>query len=137
VVIPIETMMTPYPALVTLLALVLYFVLGINVGRARVKYKVMPPQTSGDPNFERVLRVQQNTLEQLVIFLPIFWLFCQYVSPIWGSVLGAVWIVGRILYAWGYYQAAEKRTAGFGIAALATIALLIGALVGVIGALLK
>jgi glutathione S-transferase len=129
--------MTPYPALVTLIAMVLYFGLGINVGRARIKYKVMPPQTSGDPNFERALRVQQNTTEQLVLFLPTFWLFCQYVSPIWGSVLGGVWIVGRMLYAWGYYQAAEKRMPGFGISALATIALLIGALIGVIGTLLK
>jgi uncharacterized membrane protein YecN with MAPEG domain len=129
--------MTPYPALITLLALSLYFVLGINVGRARVKYKVMPPQMSGDPNFERVLRVQQNTLEQLVLFLPAFWLFCQYVSPVWGSVLGAVWVVGRILYAWGYYQAAEKRIPGFGIAALATIALLLGALVGVMRVLFQ
>lgn len=129
--------MNPYPALITLLALILYFVLGINVGRARVKYKVMPPQMSGDPNFERVLRVQQNTLEQLVLFLPAFWLFCQYVSPVWGSVLGAVWVVGRILYAWGYYQAAEKRIPGFGIAALATIALLLGALVGVMRVLFQ
>ncbi|MGQ9870272.1 MAPEG family protein [Leptodesmis sp.] len=129
--------MNPYPALITLLALILYFVLGINVGRARVKYKVMPPQMSGDPNFERVLRVQQNTLEQLVLFLPAFWLFCQYVSSVWGSVLGAVWIVGRILYAWGYYQAAEKRIPGFGIAALATIALLLGALVGVMRVLFQ
>lgn len=129
--------MTPYPAFITLLALILYFVLGINVGRARVKYKVMPPQMSGDPNFERVLRVQQNTLEQLVLFLPAFWLFCQYVSPVWGSVLGAVWIVGRILYAWGYYQAAEKRIFGFGIAALATIALLLGALIGVMRVLFQ
>lgn len=129
--------MTPYPAFITLLALILYFVLGINVGRARVKYKVMPPQMSGDPNFERVLRVQQNTLEQLVLFLPAFWLFCQYVSPVWGSVLGAVWIVGRILYAWGYYQASEKRIPGFGIAALATIALLLGALIGVMRVLFQ
>ncbi|MGC8713198.1 MAG: MAPEG family protein [Leptodesmis sp.] len=129
--------MTPYPAFITLLALILYFVLGINVGRARVKYKVMPPQMSGDPNFERVLRVQQNTLEQLVLFLPAFWLFCQYVSPVWGSVLGAVWIVGRILYAWGYYQAVEKRIPGFGIAALATIALLLGALIGVMRVLFQ
>jgi uncharacterized membrane protein YecN with MAPEG domain len=63
------------PSLVTVLTLLVYQVLVINVGRARAKYKVMPPATSGDENFERVLRVQQNTLEQLVAFLPALWLF--------------------------------------------------------------
>jgi uncharacterized membrane protein YecN with MAPEG domain len=123
--------MSVFPALVTILALILYFVVTINVGRARAQYSIKAPQMSGDPNFERVLRVQQNTLEQLVIFLPALGLFCQFVSPLWGSILGVVWIVGRILYAWGYYQAAEKRGLGFGISGIATIALLLGSLVGI------
>jgi hypothetical protein len=124
--------LSPLPALVTLLALILYFVLTVNVGRARVQYKVPPPAMSGDPSFERVVRVQQNTLEQLIVFLPALWIFCQFVSPIWGSALGGFWIVGRGLYAWGYYQAAEKRVLGFGISTLATIALLLGSLVRII-----
>jgi uncharacterized membrane protein YecN with MAPEG domain len=128
---------SPLVALVSLLSLILYFVLIANVGRARAKYKVMPPQMSGDPNFERVLRVQENTLEQLIIFLPALWIFSWFLSPQWASILGAVWVVGRIIYAWGYYQAAEKRTPGFGIASLATIGLLIGSLVGVIQELVK
>jgi uncharacterized membrane protein YecN with MAPEG domain len=125
------------PALITLMALMLYFVLSINVGRARAKYSIPAPQTSGDPNFERVLRVQQNTLEQLVFFLPALWLFSQYVSPLWGSGLGLVWILGRILYAWGYYQAAEKRGIGFGIASLSGMILLIGSLIAVVTTLAK
>jgi uncharacterized membrane protein YecN with MAPEG domain len=129
--------MSPLPALVTALALILYYVLSLNVGAARMKYKVTPPNISGDPNFERVFRVQQNTLEQLVLFLPALWLFSQYISPVWGAGLGIVWIIGRILYAWGYYQAAEKRGPGFGISSLAAIALLIGSLVGIIGSLTK
>ena len=91
----------------------------------------MPPAMSGDENFERVVRVQQNTLEQLVFFLPALWLFSFYVSPLWGAVLGAVWLVGRILFAWGYYQAAEKRVAGFAISSLSGITLVLGALVGI------
>ncbi len=87
---------------------------------------------TGDPNFERVVRVQQNTLEQLILFLPALWLFSGLVSSVWGAILGAVWIVGRILYAWGYYQAPEKRFPGFGMSIIATFALLGGALVGVI-----
>lgn len=67
--------MSPWPSLVTVSALLLYQILALNVGRARAKYKIIPPATTGDPNFERVLRVQQNTLEQLVFFLPSLWLF--------------------------------------------------------------
>lgn len=121
-----------FPSLVTVLTLLLFFVLTANVGRARVKYKVLPPQTSGDPDFERVFRVQQNTLEQLIMFLPSLWLFSLFVSPIWGAGIGVLWIIGRILYAWGYYQAAQKRVIGFGINALSLLVLLIGSLVGII-----
>lgn len=96
-----------------------------------------PPQITGDPNFERVLRVQQNTLEQLVFFLPLLWLFCFYVNPLWGAGIGAVWLVGRIIYAWGYYQAVEKRTIGFGISLLSGIVLLLGSLFGIILSLLR
>ena len=91
--------MSPYPSLVTVSALILYFVVTINVGIARAKYQVPVPQTTGNLDFERVLRVQQNTLEQLALFIPALWLFSIYVSPIWGSALGAAWIVGRIAYA--------------------------------------
>ncbi|WP_013322875.1 MAPEG family protein [Gloeothece verrucosa] len=124
--------MFPFPSLVTALSLLVYLVLTINVGRARGKYKISPPATTGDPNFERVLRVQQNTLEQLIFFLPLLWLFSFYVSPLWGAAIGAVWLVGRILYAWGYYQAAEKRALGFAISSLSSMVLLAGAIVGII-----
>jgi glutathione S-transferase len=120
-----------YPSLVTALTLIVYQVLTVNVGRARMKYKIMPPAMSGDENFERVVRVQQNTLEQLVFFLPALWLFSAYVSPLWGAVLGAVWLVGRIIFAWGYYQAAEKRVAGFAISTLSGLGLVLGALIGI------
>jgi uncharacterized membrane protein YecN with MAPEG domain len=129
--------MSPWPSLVTALALVVYLIVTINVGRARIKYKVMPPQMTGDPNFERVLRVQQNTLEQIVIFLPALWLFSEFVSPVWGASLGAVWIVGRILYAWGYYQATEKRMVGFGLGTLSLFALLGGGLLGILIPLIR
>jgi uncharacterized membrane protein YecN with MAPEG domain len=121
-----------YPGLVTLATLLIYFVLIANVGRARAKYKVPVPNTTGDPNFERVFRVQQNTVEQLLLFLPSLWLFSLFVSPIWGAGIGAIWAIGRIIYAWGYYQAAEKRALGFGINSLSFLVLLVGALVGMI-----
>jgi len=124
--------MSPWTSLVTTFTLLVYLVLTINVSRARAKYKVPVPQMSGEPNFERVLRVQQNTLEQIVFFLPALWLFSFYVNPLWGSGIGTVWILGRIIYAWGYYQASEKRGIGFAICSLSGIVLLLGAIAGII-----
>lgn len=121
-----------YPSIVTVIALLVYFLTTINVGRTRFKYKVLPPATSGDPNFERALRVQQNTLEQMIIFLPLLWLFCFYINPIWGAGIGGFWVVGRILYALGYYQAAEKRMIGFAISSLCNLALFAGSVAGII-----
>ncbi len=128
--------MSPWPALVSLLALLLYFVVTINVGRARAKYGIPAPQMSGNPDFERVIRVQQNMLEQLIFFLPALWIFCLYLNPVWGSGLGLLWVVGRALYAWGYYQAAEKRGPGFAIASLSSLVLLLAGFAGVVLALI-
>lgn len=125
-----------YPGLVTIAALVMYFALTLNVGRARFKYGVKPPAMTGDPNFECAVRIQQNTLEQMVFFLPLLWLFANYLNALWAAVLGGVWVLGRILYAVGYAQAPEKRAPGFAISSLSSLALLVGASVGLIRSLL-
>jgi len=93
---------------------------------------VKPPATVGPEEFERVLRVQQNTLEQLVFFLPVFWLATLLSNPKVVSVLGIVWVAGRIAYAVGYIQAPEKRGPGFGISFLSGFILLVMAVVGAI-----
>jgi glutathione S-transferase len=129
--------MSNWIMLVTILALILLFTVTINVGRARIKSGIKPPQMSGDPEFERAVRVHQNTIEQLVLFLPALWIFGTVVNPIYAAILGAVWIIGRILYAWGYYQAAEKRGPGFGVSSLATIVLLLGSVGGIVLQLVK
>jgi uncharacterized membrane protein YecN with MAPEG domain len=121
-----------HPALVTVLALLQYFVFAGLVGRARGKYKVPAPQTSGNPDFERVLRVQMNTGEQLLIFVPSLWIFSLVNSALWGAGLGAVFILGRIVYAVGYYKAAEKRGPGFAITSIGNLGLLVGSLVGIV-----
>jgi glutathione S-transferase len=123
--------------LVTVLALILFGVVTANVGRARAKFKIMPPQMSGDPEFERVLRVQQNTLEQIVLFLPTLWIFATVINPIAAASLGAIWVIGRILYAWGYYQAVEKRALGFVISLFTTLAMLLISLGGIVLQLFK
>jgi len=126
-----------YPSLVTVLTLLLYLVLVVNVGRARAKYKIYPPAMTGDPNFERAVRVHENTLEQLIFFLPLLWLFSFYVSPVYAGILGAIWLLGRSLYAWGYYQAAEKRVIGFAISNLSGVVLLLGSLFSIVSKILQ
>jgi glutathione S-transferase len=117
-----------YTALVTCLAILLYLFTSIQVSRARAAFGVKAPATSGHPDFERVFRVQMNTLEWMPIFLPSLWLFAIYLSDPFAAVLGVVWIGGRILYLTGYSQAADKRGRGFGIQAVAAILLWLGAL---------
>ena len=124
--------MPNYTALVTLLAVALYFSTGIMVAKARRKFGVLVPATSGHADFERVFRVQQNTLEWMPIFLPALWLFALYVSDGGAAVLGVVWIGGRIIFIRGYADAAERRLRGFFIQMGACSVLWLGALVGVL-----
>ena len=86
------------------------------------------PAMSGHPDFERAFRIQMNTLEWIPIFLPSLWLFAIYVGDAIAALIGAVWIIGRIIYFIGYSKAADKRGPGFAIQALAGIALWVGAL---------
>jgi glutathione S-transferase len=116
---------------VTLAALITYQGTAMAVGKARVKHKVMPPATSGPEPFECALRVQQNTLEQLVFFLPTFWLAVLLGSPDWASLLGFIWVGGRVAYGVGYRMAPGKRGPGFGISFLSSVVLLVMAIVGV------
>ena len=116
-----------FTALVTCLAILFYFFTGIQVSKARTAFGVKVPATSGHPDFDRVFRVQMNTLEWLPIFLPSLWLFAVYISDSYAAVLGLVWVAGRILYLTGYSQAAAKRGPGFAIQALAAIILWAGA----------
>jgi glutathione S-transferase len=122
---------------VMMIALIEYFAFGLAVGRARGRYGVQAPATSGHPDFERYYRIQMNTLEQLMVFVPSLWVFGTYVSAGWAAALGAMFVVGRLLYFIGYSKAANKRFAGFGISALAVMALMIGGLVGAVMALLR
>jgi glutathione S-transferase len=122
--------MPHYTAIMTLLAVGFYFFTGIAVAKARTKFRIKVPAIAGHPDFERVFRVQMNTLEWMPLFLPSLWLFALYVNDIAAALLGVVWILGRILYYRGYTVAAEKRETGFGIQALATGILFFGALAG-------
>ena len=121
-----------FTALVTCLAIALYFFTSIRVAKARAKFGIKAPAITGNDDFERVFRVQMNTLEWLPIFLPSLWLFAIYISDPVAAVIGLAWIAGRALYMTGYSQAANKRGRGFGIQALATGILWLGALGAVV-----
>jgi len=123
-------------AIVTALALIEYSVFGAQTGRARVKYGVEAPATTGNETFERHYRVQQNTVEQLVTFLPALWLFALYANAPIGAVVGLVFIVGRAVYAGAYLKDPSKRTVGFLMGFLANAVLLLGGLGGALVAAL-
>lgn len=117
-------------ALVILLALAEFVALGILVGRARGKYGVKAPATTGHEVFERWFRVHYNTMELLVVFVPSIWLFGLYVSPKIGAALGAVYLVGRVMYVRSYVRDPAARGGGFGLSMLPTLVLLVGAAIG-------
>lgn len=119
-------------AWVTIASLLMYIWTIAKVGKARSAHQINAPVTDGPAEFLSVLRVQANTVEQLVLFLPLLWLCCVFMNDQIAAVLGATWVVGRIIYAVGYYQAPGKRSLGFGISSLAGVGLLIGAITGLI-----
>lgn len=118
-----------YTPFVAMLSLLLFFGFTLKVGQARGKFGIKAPATAGHADFERVFRVQQNTLEQLMLFLPSLWVFGLMISDLWAAVLGLAWIAGRVLYAMGYYKEASARGRGFLLSIGATGILLLGSLV--------
>jgi len=124
-------------ALVTCLSILVFFVLAFVVGRARGQYNIEAPATTGHPMFERAFRIHYNTMESLAIYLPSLWLFAVFVSDRWAALLGAVWIVGRILYARAYLADPKKRGTGVIITVGSEAVLLLGALIGVVISLVR
>jgi uncharacterized MAPEG superfamily protein len=129
-------MLQQLPALVVLLNILLLFGVMTAVGLARKKYAIKAPATSGHPAFDRAFRVQMNTLEASVMFLPTLWLAAHYGFAGWAGIAGLAWIIGRVWYAAGYLREAARREGGFLLSMLAWAAVLVMALIGVVRALL-
>jgi glutathione S-transferase len=121
-----------YTAAIILLSLAQYLVFTVRVGAARSKYGVEAPHTSGNENWERLFRVQQNTLEQLVVFVPAMVMFGMYVSALWVLVPGVLYLVGRQLYSWEYLKDPKSRGPGMALTLLANAALIIGVLIALV-----
>ncbi len=114
--------------IVMVLAIVQFYVFGVAVGGARKRFGVTAPATTGHPEFERYFRVQMNTLEQLVAFLPAIWLFAQFVEPHWAAGLGVVYLIGRQIYSITYVKDPKSRAPGYALTALPIFIMLIGVL---------
>lgn len=117
-----------YVAIVSLLALLTYFWMGLQVASARGKSGIQAPAMTGDPLLERTIRAHYNTLEWLPLFLVPLWLFAIYWNDLIAAAVGLVWIVGRIIYQRGYVAEPGKRSTGFLIQSLAVAVLLFGSL---------
>jgi glutathione S-transferase len=120
----------PYIHIVIGLALVQFLWFGLAVAGARVRYKIAAPAVTGHDIFERYLRVQMNTLEQLVVFIPSILLFSQYWSPYVAAGLGVIFLIGRVVYFFAYVRDPKSRELGFILTIGPNVALLGGALLG-------
>jgi glutathione S-transferase len=123
-------MKMPYVHLVVVLALVEFFYFSLEVGKARGRYQIPAPATTGNEMFERYFRVHMNTLELLVMFIPSVLLFGQYLSAYLAAGLGVVYLLGRLVYLFAYVKDPKSRSVGFALSMVPILILMVGALVG-------
>ena len=121
-----------YVTIIAMLALIQYFYFGIVVGRARGQYDVPAPAVSGNEQFERVFRAQQNTLEQVVIFVPAIYAAAYFTLPLFAAVAGVLYLVGRFVYFQAYSRDPQSRGTGMILTVLGNALLVLGALGGAV-----
>ena len=119
-----------WPAVVTLLIVLLLFANGLMVGRARGRYGIKAPATSGHEAFERVFRVQMNTQESALMVLPTLWIAAWYGNPDFAAIAGVAWVLARVWYALAYSRDASKRGPAFSLSMLAFATLFVLAGIG-------
>ena len=124
-------------AVVIIIAVIQFVVIAWLVGRARARYGIKAPATTGHEVFERWFRVQQNTMELLIVFIPAVSLFAIYIHPNWAAWIGLVYVVGRIVYTCAYVADPSRRSFGFGLSMAPILVLLAGALIGALRAMLE
>jgi glutathione S-transferase len=121
-----------WTAWTTIAALLMYVWVFSNAGKARIKFQVKAPSMDGPTEFLCAQRVHANTLEQIVLFLPLLWMCASFLGDRWAAAGGAVWVLGRVIYALAYYREPSKRAMGFIVSLAANAALMLGAIVGLI-----
>ena len=117
-----------YATLIVLLALLQYVFFTVRVGASREKLHIDAPSCKGDETWERMFRVQQNTMEQLVVMIPASFAFAYYVNAQWVLLPGAIFIVGRFLYSAEYVKNPKTRAPGMILTLLANVILVLGSL---------
>ncbi len=117
-----------YVDIVIALAAIQFLVFGMQVGAARGRYGIKAPAITGNEVFDRYFRVQQNTLECLILFYPGMYLFSGHLSPEWAAGLGAVYLIGRQIYAATYVKDPASRSLGFALSLFPIMILLAGGL---------
>lgn len=120
----------PLTGLVTLITILVAILLAFRVGKARKAHGVSAPDMVGPDALNRVIRVQANTVETVIMFFPALWLFAVSFGDVYAAAIGAFYPIGRLIYANGYYKAADKRSLGFMIGFISNIILIIGGLIG-------
>ena len=120
----------PYVHIVILLALLEFFYFSLEVGKARGRYNIPAPATTGNEMFERYFRVHMNTLELLIMFIPSVVLFGQYLNPYLAAGLGVVYLIGRLVYLFAYVKEPKKREVGFALSVVPILILTVGAIFG-------
>lgn len=121
-----------YVHIIALLAVIQLMVFGMLVGAARGKYGIQAPAMTGNEHFERAVRVQMNTLEQLICFLPALLIAAVYWPQGYVAAAGVVYLVGRTLYRQAYVADPAKRGLGFLLTFLPITLLVLAGLVGAV-----
>lgn len=113
-------------------AVLVYMYATWKVGRARSRFGIMPPHVTGHPQFDRVFRAHQNTVEQMISFLPLLMMVALLYGDRWAALYGGLWVVGRIFFIEGYARDTAKRVPGFLLSAVASMLAALASAIGLI-----
>jgi len=91
------------------------------VGLQRLRHGIKAPEMTriepGDPDqdesFKRAYRIQMNTQEGALVFLPALWICAFGCSDRLAGVLAAFWIAARVWYALAYAADPASRRPAF------------------------
>ena len=98
--------MYKYPIIITIIYCLIYYGFLLNIARTRIslhkKYKEegnkFDRYFGQDRNMLAADRIQLNMLEQMPIFLVLFWLNAVFVPGQWSSILGGTYTLTRAIY---------------------------------------